>query len=893
MKLYNLTLEECFKSLRSRPQGLDALEAKRRLLEFGPNEIPMGSRTSLARRFLRGYTHLFALILWVASGLAFLVHSWEPQQNMATLGGAILGVVAVNGIFSFWQEYRAEKAIAALRNLLPRRVKLLRAGHVLQTNAAEIVPGDVIQISAGDQIPADCRLITAFGVRVNNATITGESLPHSRDTAPCHDASPLRHRNLLLAGTWLISGEATALVFATGGHTEFGRIAVLTQSANEPLTPLQNELARLSRIIAWISLAIAALFFGAGETLGLPRWQNLVFAIGILVANVPEGLLPTVTLALAMGSQRMARRNALIRHLPAVETLGSTTVICTDKTGTLTENALVVREVFIPGHVTAEGTTQGTAPATALRFLECARNCQNLQELDAHTLLGDPTEIALVQMAKAAAPEAAEYPRLDEISFDSERKRLSTLHRVQGGLRLYTKGAPEAVLPLCNAVETQSGPEAMAAAKRREIVDAHQTMTKKGLRVLALAFRSVEAAPQRDTLERGLVFTGLVGLEDPFRPEVPEAIRKCRSAGIKVIMVTGDHPETALVLAKQIGLVVSETPSTITGPELQLLSPAQLQLALDAPELIFARVAPEQKMQIVDVLKRKGHVVAVTGDGVNDAPALKHAHIGIAMGRNGTDVARESSDMILLDDNFASIVGAIEEGRAIFSNVRKFLTYVLTSNVPEFVPYLGFALFQLPLALTILQILAVDLGTDLLPALALGAEKAEPGLMQKPPRQRNQRLFDWPLIFRAYLFLGPIEAFAAMSAFFFTLHRGGWRPGVSLETTDILYQEATASCLSAIVCLQMVAVFLCRSEGTSLFQAAPGRNSLLFAGVLIEALFLGIIVYSPWGNAIFLTAPIPGDTWLFILPFAFLMSCAEEARKWCIRTRNEGQSGLR
>ena len=885
MKLYNLTLEECFKSLRSRPQGLDALEAKRRLLEFGPNEIPMGSRTSLARRFLRGYTHLFALILWVASGLAFLVHSWEPQQNMATLGGAILGVVAVNGIFSFWQEYRAEKAIAALRNLLPRRVKLLRAGHVLQTNAAEIVPGDVIQISAGDQIPADCRLITAFGVRVNNATITGESLPHSRDTAPCHDASPLRHRNLLLAGTWLISGEATALVFATGGHTEFGRIAVLTQSANEPLTPLQNELARLSRIIAWISLAIAALFFGAGETLGLPRWQNLVFAIGILVANVPEGLLPTVTLALAMGSQRMARRNALIRHLPAVETLGSTTVICTDKTGTLTENALVVREVFIPGHVTAEGTTQGTAPATALRFLECARNCQNLQELDAHTLLGDPTEIALVQMAKAAAPEAAEYPRLDEISFDSERKRLSTLHRVQGGLRLYTKGAPEAVLPLCNAVETQSGPEAMAAAKRREIVDAHQTMTKKGLRVLALAFRSVEAAPQRDTLERGLVFTGLVGLEDPFRPEVPEAIRKCRSAGIKVIMVTGDHPETALVLAKQIGLVVSETPSTITGPELQLLSPAQLQLALDAPELIFARVAPEQKMQIVDVLKRKGHVVAVTGDGVNDAPALKHAHIGIAMGRNGTDVARESSDMILLDDNFASIVGAIEEGRAIFSNVRKFLTYVLTSNVPEFVPYLGFALFQLPLALTILQILAVDLGTDLLPALALGAEKAEPGLMQKPPRQRNQRLFDWPLIFRAYLFLGPIEAFAAMSAFFFTLHRGGWRPGVSLETTDILYQEATASCLSAIVCLQMVAVFLCRSEGTSLFQAAPGRNSLLFAGVLIEALFLGIIVYSPWGNAIFLTAPIPGDTWLFILHFSFLMSCAEEARKWCIRKR--------
>ncbi len=881
MKIYNITLEECFKSLCSQPQGLDALEASRRLSEFGPNEIPLGSRTSLGRRFLRGYTHLFALILWVASGLAFLVHSWEPRQGMATLGCAILGVVVVNGIFSFWQEYRAERAIAALRDLLPRKVKLLRAGRVLQTNAAEIVPGDVIQISAGDQIPADCRLIEAFGVRVNNATITGESLPHSRDTAPCHDSSPLQHRNLLLAGTWLISGEATALVFATGAHTEFGRIAVLTQSATEPMTPLQSEIARLSRIIAWISLAIAVLFFGVGEMLGLPRWQNLVFAIGILVANVPEGLLPTVTLALAMGSQRMAGRNALIRHLPAVETLGSTTVICTDKTGTLTENALVVREVFIPGQV----TTHDPGPTTPPRFLECARNCHDLQELDAQTFLGDPTEIALVQMAKAADPDVIDYPRVDEISFDSERKRLSTLHRVHDGLRLYTKGAPEAVLPLCNAVETPSGSQPLAPANCEEIVDAQQTMTKKGLRVLALAYRSVEAATPRDTLEHGLVFTGLVGLEDAFRPEVPEAIQRCRSAGIKVIMVTGDHPETALVLAKQIGLVVSETPCTITGPELQLLSLAQLQLALDAPELIFARVAPEQKMQIVDVLKRKGHIVAVTGDGVNDAPALKHAHIGISMGRTGTDVARESSDMILLDDNFASIVGAIEEGRAIFSNVRKFLTYVLTSNVPEFVPYLGFALFKLPLALTILQILAVDLGTDILPALALGAEKAEPGVMQKPPRQRNQRLFDWPLIFRAYLFLGLIEALAAMSAFFFTLHRGGWQPGGLLGTADTLYRQATASCLSAIVCLQMVAVFLCRSERTSLFQAAPGRNPMLFIGVFIEALFLALIVYSPWGNAIFLTAPIPGATWLFILPFALLMLCAEEFRKWIIRPR--------
>jgi sodium/potassium-transporting ATPase subunit alpha len=879
MKIHELSLEECFKSLCSRPEGLEPSEAQRRLLEFGPNEIPVGSPGSLVRRFLKSYTHLLALILWGASGLAFLVHQWEPSQGMATLGFAILGVVLVNGLFSFWQEYRAERAIAALRDLLPRKVNLLRAGHALQSDASQIVPGDVIQLSAGEQIPADCRLITAFGVRVNNATITGESLPHSRDTAPCLDASSLQNRNLLLAGTWMISGEASALVFATGAHTEFGKIAALTQTATEPMTPLQNEIAHLSRVIAWISLALAGVFFGIGEMLGLPRWQNLVFAIGILVANVPEGLLPTVTLALAMGSQRMAGRNALIRHLPAVETLGSTTVICTDKTGTLTENALIVREIFIEG----EFTPHLPDPTTHLRFLECARNCHNLRETKGKTLLGDPTEIALVEMAKAALVPPSEYPRVDEIPFDSQRKRLSTLHRVHGGHRLFTKGAPESVLPLCTAVESQSGPQPLTPDKRREIVEAQQILTRKGLRVLALASRSLESVAPGDNMEKDLIFSGLAGLEDPPRPEVPEAIRRCKTAGIKVIMVTGDHPETALMLAQQIGLVGSGTATTLTGSELERLSPAQLQLALDAPELIFARVAPEQKMQIVDVLKRKGHIVAVTGDGVNDAPALKHAHIGIAMGGTGTDVARESSDMILLDDNFASIVGAIEEGRAIFSNVRKFLTYVLTSNVPEFVPYLGFALFKLPLALTILQILAVDLGTDILPALALGAEKAEPGLMERPPRRLSERLLDWPLIFRAYLFLGPIEAMAAMSAFFFTLLRGGWQPGAPLQTWDLLYRQATASCLAAIVCLQMVAVFLCRSERTSVFGAAPGRSPMLFLGVLVEAVFLALIVYSPWGQALFFTGPVPAATWVLILPFALFMWSAEEVRKWWVR----------
>jgi calcium-translocating P-type ATPase len=889
MKIQTLAVEEALASLHSSINGLTAEEGRRRLLEYGRNEVERVQGEPMALRFLKGFTHFFAIILWIAAGLAFFAHWRDPGQGMATLGFAIIGVIAINGVFSFWQEYRAEQAVAALKKLLPQRVKVLRARKAVEETVSELVPGDIVLLAEGDRVPADCRLIEAFSVRVNNATITGESLPHSRDAKPCAESDVLQSRNVLLAGTSVVSGEAKALVFATGLHTAFGQIVHLTQAAREPMSPLQKEIARLSRLIAVGSFLVGVVFFFVGRGIGLPFWQNFVFAIGIIVANVPEGLLPTVTLALAMGSQRMARRNALIRHLPAVETLGSATVICTDKTGTLTENCMVVRQIFVGGRF--RDLVKDRLGENHRRLMECAMYCESVKRSADEAFLGDPMEIALVKMARGAIQDGTEFPQVDEIPFDSNRKRFSTLHRTPEGLVLYTKGAPEVVLERCSRAEIDGQTQRFTSALKQEVLNAQEIMAEKGLRVLAMAYRPVREDYARDELEENLVLSGLVGLEDPPRTEVPEAIAKCYQAGIKVIMVTGDHPRTATAIAREIGLVKSASPVVITGAQLGRLPDTQLQIALDAPEILFARVAADQKMRIVVALKRKGHTVAATGDGVNDAPALKKADIGIAMGLSGTDVTRESADMILLDDNFASIVAAIEEGRAVFANIRKFLIYILTSNVPELVPYLAFVLFKIPLPLTIIQILAVDLGTDMLPALALGAEKPHAQTMKQSPRSRKEGLFSLALLWRSYGFLGMMEAAAAMATFFFVLRRGGWN-GQELAHNDLLYLQATTACLSAIIVTQVVNVFLCRSTSRSLFTLNPFDNRLIVLGVAVEIGLILLIDYSSIGNALFGTAPIPLGAWLFMFPLAFAMLAFEELRKWLVRKKCAGARNI-
>jgi sodium/potassium-transporting ATPase subunit alpha len=875
--------EAALAALESSQKGLAENEVRRRLLEFGPNRVEAVVREPLWLTLLREFTHFFALILWLAAGLAFTAEHFEPGQGMAELGFAIVGVIVVNGCFSFWQAYRAEQALEALRQLLPQRVNVRRAGHIEEVAAAALVPGDVVSLAEGAKVPADCRILESWGLRVNLATLTGESRPKVRSAEAdvvadvVTSIDPLAARGLLLAGTLIVAGECSAVVYATGMRTEFGRIAHLTQTVGETESPLQKEIRRVSRLVALLALGLGVLFFAIGHFVGLPFWANFMFAIGIIVANVPEGLLPTVTLSLALATQRMAKRNALVRHLPAVETLGSATVILTDKTGTLTQNRMTVRESFVSGrhHLAAKRWPRGRD----LRLRAVARFCHNLKFPHNGQPSGDPMEVALWQFA-GNIPELGQ--RAGEIAFDAERRRMSVVTRAgDGNGFLWCKGAPEVVMPLCTHWNEGEAPHPFDTAAQEMFRRAHEDMADRGLRVLALAWKPLDR--DEGAAEEALELCGLIGLEDPPRPDVHEAVNRCHTAGLRVIMVTGDHPHTAVALAREVDVVRTAEPLVLTGDAVRAMSPAALQLALDAPEILFARVTAEQKMLVVQALQSKGEIVAVTGDGVNDAPALKTADIGIAMGLSGTDVAREAADIVLLDDHFATIVNAIEEGRAVFENIRKFLTYILTSNIPELVPYLAFVLFRIPLPLTIIQILAVDLGTDMLPALALGAEKPHADVMTRPPRPRHERLLSWPLLARAYLFLGPLEALGALAVFFFVLDTGGWHYGDLPGLADPLYLQATTACLAAIVLAQMVNVFVCRHPRQPAWSFPLFENRLLLAGLAAELALLLVIVYTPWGNHLFGTAPLSVDIWLFALPFALLLGVAEEVRKWVRR----------
>ncbi|MCK6388136.1 MAG: cation-transporting P-type ATPase [Zoogloea sp.] len=865
--------EAALAALRSQATGLAPDEVLHRLQAFGPNRVETLPGEPVWLTLLREFSHFFALVLWLAAGLAFAAEHFEPGQGMAELGIAIIGVIVVNGLFSFWQAYRAEKALEALRRLLPQRVKVRRSGQIDEIDAAGLVPGDIVSLAEGDKVPADCRALESWGVRINLAALTGESLPKARvaDADPAAAGDPLTARNLLLAGALVVAGECSAVVYATGMHTELGRIAHLTQTAGDTESPLQAEIRRVSRLVALLALGMGLVFFAIGQAIGLPFWANFMFAIGIIVANVPEGLLPTVTLA-------------LVRHLPAVEALGSATTILTDKTGTLTRNRMSVREILAGGRHRLAAERWPAGGDFHLRAV--ARFCHSLR-FPAGQPAGDPMEIALWQFA-GPIPEPGE--RRGEIAFDAERRRMSVITRhADGSGQLWCKGAPEAVLPLCTQwmdgdTARPLGDDTQAAFRR-----AHADMADRGLRVLALAWRPLAAGDTPDESE--LALAGLIGLEDPPRPDVHAAVERCHEAGLRVIMVTGDHPRTAVAVAREVSIVRGPTPQVITGDALRGMPPAALQLALDAPEIVFARVTAEQKMLIVQALQQKGEIVAVTGDGVNDAPALKTADIGIAMGLSGTDVAREAADIVLLDDHFATIVNAIEEGRAVFGNIRKFLTYILTSNIPELVPYLAFVLCRIPLPLTVIQILAVDLGTDMLPALALGAEPPHPDAMRSPPRPRGERLLSWPVIARAYLFLGPLEALGALAAFWFVMQAGGWVHGQMPAADDPLYRQATTACLAAIVLAQMVNLFVCRHPRTAAWRLPLRGNPLLLAGLAAEAGLLLAIVYSEPGNRLFGTAPLPADAWLFALPFALLLGVAEEARKGVLRWAGRRSAG--
>ncbi|MFN3395179.1 MAG: cation-translocating P-type ATPase [Thermodesulfovibrionales bacterium] len=880
MKINNLSKEEVIHHLVTSEKGLSEEEARKRLSEFGPNEIREVKKKPLSIRFLKQFTHLLAILLWIGAGLAFLSDYLHPGEGMLTLGLAIIGVIFINAFFTFIQEYRAERSIEKLRLLLPFRVKVIREGKEKDIEARDIVPGDLIILSEGDRVPADSRLIETSYLMVNNASLTGESEPVPLQPEPC-EGDLIGSSNIAFAGTTVVSGSGKAIVFSTGMRTEFGRIAYLTSAVEAGLSPLQKEIIKVTRIIAFIATIMGIIFFTIGHLIGKGFWENFIFAIGIIVANVPEGLLPIVTLSLAMGSQRMAKKKALIKTLTSVETLGSVTVICTDKTGTLTQNRMVVKDSW----------TIDKKESTSELLLKTAYLCNNARFIEGE-YRGDPTETALLKYAREEIGDL-EAERITEIPFDSERKRMTTLHRLKPEawlkdlnlrpLLAFTKGALESVLPLCDQILINNEIVPLKDNQVNQIIDAAHSLMDRGLRVLAFAFREIDVQDsftfslQPSAIEKDMIFLGLIGLEDPPRPEVQEAISKCHEAGIRIIMITGDGSRTALAIAREIGLV-KDNPVIIEGPEFIKMSDSELRKSLSQKEVIFARMTPKHKLRVVTILKEEGERVAVTGDGVNDAPALKKADIGIAMGIAGTDVAKEAADMILMDDNFATIVNAIEEGRAVYENIRKFISYIFSSNIPEIVPYLAYVLFRIPLPLTIMQILAVDLGTNMLPALALGAEKPTPEVMKRPPRSPEERLLNLKLLMRAYLFLGPIEAVAGLFGFFYVLNSGGWK-GEMLPLNNILYMQATTACLTAIIITQIANVFACRSFNESIFRIGFFSNKLIFIGIAFEIALQTFIVYHPLGNTIFSTSPIPLRAWLILIPFAITLFSAEEIRK--------------
>ncbi|MEY4528247.1 MAG: hypothetical protein RL768_1966 [Nitrospirota bacterium] len=903
-----LTADDALKRLETAGGGLSPEEARQRLIQFGANRLAEPDRYVILRGLTRHFTHFLALLLWIASGLAFAADYMKPGEGMATLGWAILGVIVINAVFAFFQEYKAERAVQALHRLLPDKAWVMRGGQPLELSRSDIVPGDILILEEGERIPADARLIEATGMRVDNAALTGESNPKRRIADAIKDGHWLDLPNLVFAGTTILSGHGRAVVFAVGMRTEFGKIANLTTSVAIGLSPLQKEIIAVTRVVAAISLAMGAGFFVIGLGTGLGFWISAIFGIGIIVANVPEGLLPTVTLALAMSSQRMAKRNALIKHLASVETLGCTTVICTDKTGTLTENRMKVDRFCTDGLVIesreggffARGRLITTADAEQWQLLfDALVNCHNAKRVrhpdGRFVVTGDPTEVALLEFAiEHGLAHRPPLRRMGELAFDADRKRMSTLHWSEGRLVAFTKGAPESVLALCTRVLVHDEAVPMTPDERTRLLNQSRTFAEQAYRVLAVAMREVAHQPEQievETIEQDLTFLGLVAMMDPPHREVPEAIVKCRKAGMRVIMITGDHPLTALAIGRKIGLAPEQTPQqptgfvpVIEGTQLdgmtddvlrQLLTPSRS----GEPDPVFARMAPRHKMRIVATLKDMGQVVAVTGDGVNDAPALKKADIGVAMGIAGTDVAKETADIILLDDNFATIVSAIEEGRAVYENIRKFTSYVLASNVPEVVPYLGYGFFGIPLALTIPQVLAVDLGTDMIPALGLGTERPVADVMDIPPRSRTERLLNLPLLLRAYLFLGLIEAIVAMSGFFLYLYSQGWTWGAHLDWTSPLYKEATTVTFAGIVLAQVANVFACRSDRLSVTRSGWFSNPLILWGIAIELTLLAAITYTPMGHEIFGTSPLPA--WIFgpLALGALMLLFAEETRK--------------
>ncbi len=844
--------------------GLSRQEARLRAARFGANVIEGKPPRSLLRMFFDQFADFMIIILIAAAVVSGLVGDLKDVV-------VILVIVVLNAIIGFVQEYRAERAMAALTAMAASNARVIRGEQRLTLPSPEVVPGDIVLLEAGDVIPADVRLVEAVRLKADESVLSGESVPvekHAR-AMPDVDVSIGDCLNMGFKGTTITYGRGRGVVTSTGMATEFGKIAALLDTGLVLATPLQKRLAAFGKRLGIVVLAICAAIFVLGLMRGEAAVLMFLTAVSLAVAAIPEALPAVVTISLALGARKMVRQQALIRRLPAVETLGSVTYICADKTGTLTQNKMRLEEIYAAG-VT---TRQWQAEAEHVPWVDLlkALALSNDAGLDSEgNVAGDPTEVALYLAALEAGLEKpkleAETPRIGELPFDSERKRMTTIHQLPSGVVAYTKGAPESVLPICSSMLTDDGEMSLS---RDEILSAAKRMAAEGLRVLAIAERHWSDLPQpldADDTEVGLKFIGLVGLMDPPRPEARQAIELCKSAGITPVMITGDHPETARAIARQLG-IVEDDGAVMTGPELARLSDNEMEQQV-AEVLVYARVNPAQKIRIVEVLQKQGEFVSMTGDGVNDAPALKRAEIGIAMGKGGTDVAREAASLVLLDDNFATIVAAVREGRRIYDNIRKFINYTMTSNAGEIWTILLAPFLGLPIPLLPIHILWINLVTDGLPGLALSVEPDERGIMQRPPRPPKESIFAhgmWQHIVWCGLAMGAVTLFAQAWAI---------RSGTAHWQTMVF---------TVLTLSQMGNVLAIRSERESLFRQGLFSNMPLLGAVMLTFLLQIAIIYHPSLNAIFHTAPLTASELGFCLLLSAIVFVLVEIEKFALR----------
>lgn len=893
-------------------RGLSGQDVSARQRRYGLNELPRPRKKGQWRRFAAQFTDLFAVVLLIASGLTFLAYGLQHPRDVGNLqlALAIAAVVLLNAVIGFAQEYSAERTAESLQAMVPHTCRALRGGERQELPVRELVPGDLVVLDTGDAVPADCRLVEAQGMSVNNAALTGESAAAGRSAEATTAATVLEARNCVFMGTTVLTGTGKAVVFATGAETEFGRIFRLAESAPQQKTPLQRQVAVMARRVAGLAVVIGAVVLAVRLPTGQPLITSFVFSLGVMVAMVPEGLPATLSVSLAIGVRRMARRQALVKRLLAVEALGSTTVICTDKTGTLTQAEMTVTRLWAAGEphaVSGVGYAPDgeiTAAGSVRQLLRVASLCGNARVLPPSDqagwrVLGDTTEGAILVAASKAgldlAAEEAATPRTAEFPFDAALKLMSTVHadrEAGGGLFVHAKGAPQELLARCTHIDWGGDRRPLTDELRATVTAANDDMASNGLRVLAAASRPARQQPRsRDEAESGLTLLGLIGMLDPPRPEVAEAVRACRRAGIRIVMVTGDHPLTAEAIARRVGIVREPHPVVVTGAELDAMDAAGLDavLARDA-ELLLCRVSPEHKMRVVAAFQRRGEVVAVTGDGANDAPALKHADIGVSMGATGTDVAREASVMVLLDDSFASIAAAVELGRSVYRNIRKFLVYLFSHNIAELAPILVATFVGFPLVpLMAVQVLAIDLGSDVLPALALGAEPPEPDVMDNPPRSPREPLFSADVV-RRFVFLGTIQALGVCAVFFWHIHASGI-PYADFTADNPVYREAITLTQAGIVVSQFFNALAVRTDRESVFRVGLLSNPRLIVAGCIGIALMAAISYAPPLQAVFHTAALSAADWAVLTALGVLLLAAEETRKWALRRRHPMTKG--